>query len=46
MLSGLIEPSFGYATIGGFDIRNEIDQIHSLMGICPQFSLLWRFDLV
>jgi ABC-type multidrug transport system ATPase subunit len=38
---GLIEPSGGSAMIGGYDITKEMDDIYSLMGVCPQHDLLW-----
>jgi hypothetical protein len=39
---GLIEPSGGSAMIGGHDITKEMDDIYSLMGVCPQHDLLWE----
>jgi ABC-type multidrug transport system ATPase subunit len=41
MLTGLFPPSSGTAYIGGFDIRTEIDKVHRVMGVCPQFDTLW-----
>eukprot|EP01090_Pellita_catalonica_P001786 TRINITY_DN1151_c0_g1_i2.p1 TRINITY_DN1151_c0_g1~~TRINITY_DN1151_c0_g1_i2.p1 ORF type:complete len:386 (+),score=71.03 TRINITY_DN1151_c0_g1_i2:1036-2193(+) len=41
MLTGLFPPTSGYARVGGFDIRNEIDLVHRVMGVCPQFDTLW-----
>ncbi len=26
----------------GYDIRNEMGSIYSLMGVCPQHDLLWE----
>lgn len=42
MQVGLIEPSGGDALIGGFDITKNMDDIYSLMGVCPQHDLLWE----
>lgn len=36
MLSGLIEPSWGEAYVDGMSIRDEIDEIHNVLGVCPQ----------
>jgi ABC-type multidrug transport system ATPase subunit len=41
MLTGLIQPTSGNAIVGGFDITKEIDKAHLIMGVCPQFSILW-----
>jgi len=40
--TGLIKPTKGFALVGGFDIRNEIDKVHLVIGVCPQFSILWE----
>ena len=36
VLCGLLEPSGGSATVGGFDVRRETDRIRELIGVCPQ----------
>ncbi|ELR11324.1 ABC transporter A family protein [Acanthamoeba castellanii str. Neff] len=41
ILTGLFPPSSGTAHIGGFDIRTDIDKVHRVMGVCPQFDTLW-----
>ena len=41
MLTGLYPPNSGNAWVGGFSIRNQINQVHLQMGVCPQFDLLW-----
>jgi ABC-type multidrug transport system ATPase subunit len=41
MLTGLFPPTSGTATISGFDIVKEIDQVHLVIGICPQFDVHW-----
>jgi len=41
MLTGLYPPESGNAWIGGYDILDEIDQVHTQIGVCPQFDLLW-----
>ncbi|XP_024080485.1 ATP-binding cassette sub-family A member 1-like isoform X6 [Cimex lectularius] len=40
MLTGDIDPSFGTATILGYDITKEIDKARSVLGYCPQFDAL------
>lgn len=41
ILIGLIKPTSGHAVIRGCDIRDELDKIHTFMGICPQHDILW-----
>ncbi|KAJ3235230.1 hypothetical protein HDU78_005301 [Chytriomyces hyalinus] len=42
ILTGLYPPSSGNATIAGFDIRRDSSDICKVMGICPQFDILWE----
>ena len=41
MLTGLISPSDGEATIFGKDIGVSMDELRQSMGVCPQHDLLW-----
>jgi len=41
ILTGLFPPTSGTAKIGGFDIRTDMEQIHRIIGVCPQFDTLW-----
>ncbi|GFT89233.1 ATP-binding cassette sub-family A member 3 [Nephila pilipes] len=41
MLTGLIPPTSGSASVNGFDIREEMDSVHSNLGICPQHDVLF-----
>lgn len=41
MLTGIIGPSNGYAKIGGHDIRTDQNAIRKIMGVVPQFDILW-----
>lgn len=41
MLTGLVEPSMGFAKIVGLDIRSEQDAIRKVIGVVPQFDILW-----
>ena len=36
VLCGLLEPSGGTASVGGFDVCKETDRIRELIGVCPQ----------
>ncbi|KAL1814731.1 hypothetical protein ACET3Z_017305 [Daucus carota] len=42
MMIGLINPTSGTAYIDGLDIRTNMDDIYSNMGVCPQHDLLWN----
>lgn len=42
MLTGIIGPSEGYAKIAGLDIRTDQDKIRKIMGVVPQFDILWN----
>ena len=37
---GFTQPTSGTAHIEGFDIRQDMDRIYTLMGVCPQVSQL------
>lgn len=41
MLTGLYAPSSGDAYVNGHSIVSDIDGVHSSIGVCPQFSILW-----
>ena len=41
MLTGIIGPTEGYAKIVGHDIRTEQNAIRKIMGVVPQFDILW-----
>mmetsp|Transcript_17366 Transcript_17366/g.24128 ORF Transcript_17366/g.24128 Transcript_17366/m.24128 type:complete len:436 (-) Transcript_17366:25-1332(-) len=41
ILTGLITPTSGYAVIHGHNIITDMEQIHQLVGFCPQFDVLW-----
>jgi len=38
---GLYKLSSGSATINGFDITREQDQVYRYVGVCPQHEILW-----
>ncbi len=41
VLTGILSPSTGIARVLDFDIRNDMEHIRTLMGVCPQFDILW-----
>ena len=41
ILSGLFEPTSGEAIIDGKDVRSQMSDIYGVMGVCPQFDVLW-----
>ena len=41
ILTGLYPPESGNAWVGGYDILDQIDMVHTQVGVCPQFDLLW-----
>ena len=41
MLTGLIPPSRGSASINGFDVRSQLGLARGSLGLCPQFDVLW-----
>ncbi|KAJ3035426.1 ATP-binding cassette sub- A member 5 [Rhizophlyctis rosea] len=41
MLCGLIPPTTGTAKIYGHDIRENMDEIRQMMGVCPQHDILY-----
>ncbi|XP_010931477.1 ABC transporter A family member 7 isoform X1 [Elaeis guineensis] len=42
MMTGLTTPTSGTAYVRGLDIRIDMDEIYTSMGVCPQHDLLWE----
>ena len=42
MLSTVLEPDSGDAVIGGYSIRNNADEVRSIIGVCPQELALYE----
>lgn len=42
MLTGLFSPTSGEAHVGGFSILDDMESVHSSMGLCPQFDVLYN----
>ncbi|VDO71263.1 unnamed protein product [Heligmosomoides polygyrus] len=43
ILCGLYSPSSGTALVYGHDIRKEIDRVREVLGVCPQYNVLFQF---
>jgi ABC-type multidrug transport system ATPase subunit len=41
MLTGILTPTGGYASVGGYNILDKIDDARKLLGVCPQHDILW-----
>lgn len=42
MLSTILEPTAGDATIGGFSVLRQADRVRALIGVCPQHLALYE----
>jgi len=43
MLVGLLNPTEGTATIGGYDVKRDINKIKDIIGVCPQEPSVFKF---
>jgi ABC-2 type transport system ATP-binding protein len=43
ILSGLVKPTEGSASVGGFDVDKQIDKIHEIIGVCPQQPAYYKY---
>lgn len=41
ILTGLLDPTSGDAYMCGFSLRDSMDSIFSILGICPQQDIVW-----
>jgi ABC-type multidrug transport system ATPase subunit len=41
ILSGILDASSGSQFIGGHSLKDSKSAIHKLVGICPQFDVVW-----
>ena len=41
MLIGMLEMSEGSASIFGYDLKTEMDEIRNILGFCPQHDILY-----
>jgi len=37
-----LKPSSGTAEVYNYDIGKDMDSIRQIMGVCPQFDILWE----
>ncbi|XP_022681997.1 ABC transporter A family member 8 [Setaria italica] len=42
MLTGFTKPTSGTAYVDGLNIRTDMNEIYTRIGVCPQFDLLWE----
>eukprot|EP01116_Phalansterium_solitarium_P019773 TRINITY_DN564_c0_g2_i1.p1 TRINITY_DN564_c0_g2~~TRINITY_DN564_c0_g2_i1.p1 ORF type:complete len:1819 (+),score=747.59 TRINITY_DN564_c0_g2_i1:87-5543(+) len=42
MLTGLLTPTAGQASVYGYDVVNDIDDVQKLLGVCPQHDIVWN----
>nr|CAD7415158.1 unnamed protein product [Timema cristinae] len=42
MLTGMITPTSGTASVGGYDIRTEMNNARGSLGLCPQHNILFN----
>jgi ATP-binding cassette subfamily A (ABC1) protein 3 len=40
-LIGFFPPTSGTANVNGYDIRKDIANVHSSLGLCPQHDILF-----
>ncbi len=40
-MTGLLSPTEGTAILNGYDITEDIDKAREVIGVCPQFDILW-----
>lgn len=43
VLCGLIKPTSGSATVGGYDVQKEVSKVKALIGVCPQETALYPY---
>jgi ABC-type multidrug transport system ATPase subunit len=40
-LSGTAELTSGHGRICGLDVKTQMSEIHTVLGVCPQFDIVW-----
>jgi len=43
ILSGLLKPTKGTATVAGFDVTKNLEEIKTIIGVCPQEAAAFKF---
>ena len=41
ILTGMTKPTSGHAVIYGHNILTALENVHQVIGFCPQFDVLW-----
>lgn len=42
MLTGLLEPTSGQAEVFGIDIFDQMEEVRTMLGVCPQHDVLFE----
>ena len=43
ILLGLIPPTSGQIIVNGFDIATSMDSVRDILGLCPQYNILFDY---
>ncbi len=43
MLVGLLDPTEGTASVGGYDVKRDLNKIKEIIGVCPQEPAVFKF---
>ena len=43
VLCGLLEPTSGSVSVGGYDAQKELDKVKELIGVCPQDTAVFSY---
>ncbi len=43
MMIGLLKPTSGEIYVGGYNVRNDLNKIKELIGVCPQQAAIYKF---
>ncbi len=43
ILSGLLEPTSGSVSVGGYDVQKEPEKVKELIGVCPQDAAVYPY---
>jgi len=41
MITGLIPPTSGQIIVNGYDIATSMDDVRDILGLCPQYNILF-----
>ena len=43
ILNGILKPTKGTAVVGGYDVKTNLKEIKTLIGVCPQEAAVFKF---